>query len=106
MYAASSGPRRPSTTTSRTRLARRASSACAAMSVPASASGSATRIRATSSATLPLPTTTTRSADRSTLCATASGWALYQATNEVADRHPGPSSPGMPSRRSVEAPTA
>lgn len=106
MYAASSGPRRPSTTTSRTRLARNASSAWAAMSVAASASGSATRMRATSRATLPLPTTTTRSAERSRPCATASGWALYQATNAVADRQPGLSSPGTPSRLSVEAPTA
>ena len=41
----------------RTRLARSASSACAAMSVVARSSGSLARIRVTSIATLPTPTT-------------------------------------------------
>jgi len=75
------------------------------MSVGASSVTSRASIRVTSTATLPMPITT---ADR-TPCtnppSAASGCALYQDTNSVADQLPGRSSPGMPRCRSVAAPT-
>ena len=63
--AACAGPRRPSTTTSRMRLSRSASSAWSATSVRSSSSTLSVSMRATSAATLPLPITTARSAERS-----------------------------------------
>ena len=83
-----------------------ASIAASVVSVGASSSGVSASMRATSSATLPLPTTTARSTSRSNGRSWKSGWPLYQATNSNADHEPGRSSPGMPSRRSVCAPTA
>ena len=104
--AACAGPRRPSITISRMpeaddRLDRRVGRVGRReLLVRCSAS-----IRATSTATLPFPTTTARSPERSNSSSWKSGWPLYQATNSVAGHEPGRSSPGIPSRRSVCAPT-
>ena len=76
------------------------------VSVGASSSGVSASMRATSTATLPFPITTARSPDRSNWSSWKSGWPLYQATNSVAAHEPGRSSPGMPMRRSLCAPTA
>ncbi len=62
-------------------------------------------MRATSTATLPTPITTAERAPSVKPRPDASGWALYQETKSVADQLPGRSSPGMPSLRSVAAPT-
>ncbi len=75
------------------------------MSVGFSSAAPRASMRVTSTATLPTPTTTALRASRTKPPSTASGWALYQDTNSVADQLPGSCSPGMPSRRSVEAPT-
>ena len=64
-----------------------------------------TRMRLTSSATFPTPTTATPLAFRTISRAAASGWPLYHATNSVALMLPVRSSPGMPRRRSLLAPT-
>ena len=82
-----------------------ASIASSVVSVGASSSGVSASMRAQSIATFPLPITTARSCERSNSQSWKSGWPLYQATNSVAAHEPGRSSPGMPSRRSVWAPT-
>ncbi len=82
-----------------------ASTASGVVSVGASSSGVSASIRAQSIATFPFPITTARSCERSNMQSWKSGWPLYQATNSVAAHDPGRSSPGMPSRRSVCAPT-
>ena len=79
--------------------------AASVVSVGAISSSASASMRATSTATLPLPTTTARFTERSKTMSWKSGWPLYQATNSVAAQEPGRSSPGMPSRRSVCAPT-
>ncbi len=63
--AAWAGPRRPSTTISRTFFASRTSIAWSAVSVWRSSWSVRASIRATSIATLPLPITTARSQERS-----------------------------------------
>ena len=75
-------------------LARSTSSAWSATSVLASSSGASASIRAQSIATLPLPTITAVRPERSNSRSRKSGWPLYQATNSVAGRLPGRSSPG------------
>src|SRR5581483_10905701 len=102
---ACAGPRRPSTTISRMPDAPSAAIASSVASVGASSPAVSASMRATSSATLPFPTTTARSPERSNSRFWKSGWALYQATNSVAAHEPGRSSPGIPRRRSVCAPT-
>ncbi len=86
-------------------LAASAVSAACGMSVRLSSAAPRASIRVTSTATLPTPITTAERAPRTKPAAVASGWALYQDTNSVADQLPGNSSPGMPSWRSVAAPT-
>ena len=76
--------------------------AWSAVSVTASSDGASASIRATSIATLPAPTTTACLPCRSTSSPQWSGWPLYQATNSVAACEPRSSSPGIPSRRSIE----
>jgi hypothetical protein len=63
-------------------------------------------MRVTSSATLPSPMTATLRASSGNSPGGASGLPQYQETKSVADVLPGRSSPGMPSRRSTEAPLA
>ena len=104
--AACACPRRPSTTTSRTRLPRSAARAVGEMSVRASESAGVTRILATSRATLPLPTITARWWWSGTRVSTWSGCALYQDATSVADMLPGRSEPGTSRGRSVPAPVA
>ena len=103
--AACAGPRRASITISVIFEPRIASIAASVVSVQRSSSSVSASIRATSTATLPAPTTTTRSQERSKVRSWKSGWPLYQATNSVAGHEPGRSSPGIPIRLSVCAPT-
>ena len=105
MNAACTGPRRPSITISSTPAPQIASIASGVVSVGASSSAVSASMRAQSIATFPFPITTARSCERSNTRSWKSGWPLYQATNSVAAHEPGRSSPGMPSRRSVCAPT-
>lgn len=84
--------------TSVTRLAASAVSAGCGMSVGLSSVTPRASIRVTSTATLPTPMTTADRAPTTKPSAVASGCALYQDTNSVADQLPGRSSPGMPSR--------
>ena len=105
--AACSGPRRATSTTSRTRYRRNAARACGAMSVRASVSGSAVRMRAMSTATLPLPMSTTRCTPvRSTASAGTLGWPVYQPTRVRELTLPASCSPGTSSVRSPSAPMA
>ncbi len=99
------GPRLPAMCTSRTRLSASTPRAGCGTSVGRSSSAPRARIRATSTATLPTPITTTERARSAKRPPAASGWALYQETNSVAEWLPGSSSPGMPRGRSVAAPT-
>ena len=100
------GPRRPSMVTSVTALAVSTSSTCPGTSVPASTSAFLVSTRATSTATLPTPITIACVACRVNRSSSASGCPEYQATNSVAEKLPGRSSPGTPSRRSTAAPVA
>lgn len=102
---AADGPRLPTRWTSRTRLAPSMSRAARGTSVPRSSAAPRASIRATSTATLPTPITTTERARRAKSPAAASGWALYQETNSVAEKLPGSPSPGTESGRSAAAPT-
>lgn len=88
-----------------TRLAARAVSAACGMSVGLSSATPRASIRVTSTATLPTPMTTAERTPVRNPSAAASGCALYQDTNSVADQLPGRSSPGIPRRRSPAAPT-
>jgi hypothetical protein len=86
-------------------LAASVARAACGMSVGLSSARPRASIRVTSTATFPTPITTADRASRRNPASTASGWALYQDTNCVADQLPGSSSPGMPRCRSVAAPT-
>ena len=105
MKAAWSGPRRARIVISSMLEAESTSIAWSAVSVTSSSDGASASIRATSMATFPAPTTTTCFACRSTSSPEWSGWPLYQATNSVAACEPRSSSPGIPSRLSIEVPS-